>query len=337
LTAWKRILPLGVLIAIVAVFAIRNTQDLQEALRLFRSARPWPLAGAFAFQILYYLFATLTVAQCLRLVDFPQPFFGTLRATFLLIFVSRIVPGPAATGPAAMYFILGRRGLDRTRAAFVGPMFYAVDYAVFSGLLICGVAGAALRHQDIRGAAVGLPVLGLALGCAWVAIRFWNSPERLAAALCRLRDGAGHMLPGRFRLPESGPARVAAIVADMREHVTTHPGAGWKLAGAGTAMLLCDVATMSLCIIAFGPWLATSSFVLGFCLATLGAIVSFLPGGLGTFEVAMVLGFVGLGVPRPAALAATLAYRVIATWLPALLGLTAVGELTARGSGDVGE
>jgi phosphatidylglycerol lysyltransferase len=60
-----------------------------------------------------------------------------------------------------------------------------------------------------------------------------------------------------------------------------------------------------------------------------GAIVSILPGGLGTFEMAMILGFAGLGAPKPVAVAATLVYRVLATWLPAVPGVLVSGELTA--------
>lgn len=290
-----------------------------------------PLLGALAAQVLYYAFATLTVRQCLRLVDFELPFVRSLRATFLLIFVNRIVPGPAATGPAAMYVILGRRGLDKTRAAFVGPMFYAVDYAAFFLLFIAGVLCALLNRQDVRTASAAIPVAAVSVCISWVALAAWRRPDLVRVFLARWRDALNRLLAGlrvKARLPEDGPDHVARALLEMRDRLEHHPGIGWKMAFAGTAMLLSDVVTMALCFRAFGNAPSVSTALLGFCLATVGAIVSFLPGGLGTFEIAMVAGFTSLGVPKPVSLAATLTYRVIATWLPALLGVFASGELT---------
>ena len=327
----RRLLPLLFVLALIALFAFRNNHDLREAVRILHHARFGPLLGALAAQVLYYAFATLTVRQCLRLADFDLPFIRSLRATFLLIFVSRIVPGPAATGPAAMYLILGRRGLDKTRAAFVGPMFYAVDYAAFFLLLIVGVLSAALNRQDVRGAMAAIPVAGIAVVIAWIAVLAWRRPDRVCAFLTKWRDVLNRVAGGlrlKARLSADGPDHVAKSLTEMRDRLKRQPGIGWKMAFAGTAMLLSDVAAMALCLRAFGysPTLPTA--LLGFCLATVGAIVSFLPGGLGTFEIAMVAGFVSLGVPKPVALAATLAYRLIATWLPALLGVFASSELS---------
>ncbi|HEY3413612.1 MAG TPA: lysylphosphatidylglycerol synthase transmembrane domain-containing protein [Armatimonadota bacterium] len=330
MTGPRRLLPLIVVLALVALFAFRNNHELREAVRILQHARSGPLMWALAAQILYYAFATLTVRQCLRLVDFDIPFAQSLRATFLLIFVNRIVPGPAATGPAAMYLILGRRGLDKTRAAFVGPMFYAVDYAAFFLLLLLGVLSAILNRQDVRSAVAAIPIVGVAVVVAWAALRMWRRPERVRRFLTRWRDALNATLAGlrlKARLPANGPDHVAETVAGMRDRLDRHPGIGWKMGFAGVAMLLSDVVTMALCLSAFGYSPSVSTALLGFCLATVGAIISFLPGGLGTFEIAMVAGFGSLGVPRPVALAGTLAYRIIATWLPAALGVFASGEL----------
>lgn len=329
MTGRKRLVPLIFVGVAIALLALRHQHDLLEAIRLLHAARSVPIAGALACQCLYYLFATLTVNQCLRLVDFRLPFSQALRSTFLLIFVNRIVPGPAATGPAAIYVILGRRGLDRTKAAFVGPLFYAADYGAFFVLLLIGVLAAALRRQDVRPAAAAIPVAAVACLVTATVGRVWYRPDRLRRFLVRWRGTANRFLPAQLHIGEAGPANVANEVTVMRDRLRLYPGIGRGLAAAALAMLTCDVLTMAFCFSAFGYTPPPSTALLGFCLATVGAIVSFLPGGLGTFEMAMILGFVGLGSPKPVAVAATLVYRVIATWLPAVPGLFASGELSA--------
>lgn len=330
MTGRNRLVPIIVVALAIALLAYRHQHDIIDAVRLLRIAQPKSLAAAVGFQCLYYFFAALTVNQCMLMVDFRLPFAQTLKSTFLLIFVNRIVPGPAATGPAAVYVTLGRRGLDRTRAAFVGPLFYAADYAAFFVLLLVGVLAAVLRRQDVRSAEAAIPILGVALVVAGLAVMVWRCPDRLERSLVKWRVSFNRLLPQRLRASEEVPARIANAIRDMRERLRRHPGIGVALAAAALAMLVCDVLTMAKCFSAFGYAPSVGTAVLGFCLATVGAIVSFLPGGLGTFEMAMVLGFVGVGSPRPVAVAATLVYRVIATWLPAVPGLMASGELASK-------
>jgi uncharacterized protein (TIRG00374 family) len=320
---------LAALIA-VAALAIRSSGDARAALKLTERARLWPLAAALGFQFLYYVFAGLVVRQILLLVDFRAPFWWTVHATFLLIFVSRIVPGPALTGPALMYLLLERRGLSRARSAFVGPMFFVVDYGVFFVLLAAGLLALSTRHPLTRGDLAAVPLLAIAFGILVAVLWALRCPRRIEAVLrppARAANAALKALRLKARISESAPAQAAAAASEVRERWKSRPGLAVSIVSAGLAMLLCDVATMACVFRAFGVVLAPSTALLGFCLATVGALASILPGGLGGFEVAMVLGFVGLGAPRPAAIAATLVYRLIATWFPALPGLSAYRNL----------
>lgn len=335
---WMKWLILAALILLVAWFVRAHLPDLRAAGRLLVDARPWPLAAALLFQLLYYVCAAVVVRQCLRLVDFDAPFGWTLHATFLLIFVSRTVPGPAAAGPAAMYYLLEKRGLSKTRAAMVGPLFFAVDYGVFFLLLAVGLAATFLRGGAVEFSAVVpllLCVFAVAGLLAWLVARP-SRLERLLSGATRTLNRAAAALRLPWRIPSSAALSAVRSVTDMRHRLRAHPGIGVSLAASGAAMLLCDVACMASCFLAFDVWVGIGPAFLGFCLATAGALISVLPGGLGTFDAAMVAGFTSLGAPRPAALAATLAYRVLATWIPALLGVFAfrivLGAARRRGT-----
>ncbi len=87
-----------------------------------------------------------------------------------------------------------------------------------------------------------------------------------------------------------------------------------------------EIATIACCLVAFHAnkepgvaAVATLAVAAGaaYVAGNLAAIVSFLPAGLGAFEVAMgaTLHLVG-DVPLPEAALATLAYRLLSVWLP---------------------
>jgi uncharacterized protein (TIRG00374 family) len=336
MTGWKTWLVLALVLAFIALFAMSHAGDVRVAAHLLRTARPWPLAAALAFQALYYFFAALVVRQCLHLVDYDAPFSWTLQATFLLIFVSRIVPGPAATGPAALYFLLERRGVPKARSAIVGPLFYAVDYGIFAVLAVVGLGALALRGGGGTIAEAALPALGALLLGFTAALALLNRPAALEAALgwlARGLNGLLRLLRVKPRISTSMPREAAETLTEVRRRLRSRPVIGFLLAGFGLAMVLCDVASMACSFLAFGVWVGLPAAFLGYCLATAGAMVSVLPGGLGTFDAAMVLGFTGLGVSQAAALAATLAYRILATWLPALLGMAAWRAVAAPAAG----
>jgi Mg2+-importing ATPase len=326
MTGWKTWLVLALVILFIGLFAAGHAADVRVAARLLQTARPWPLVAALSFQALYYVFAALVVRQCLHLVDYDAPFGWTLQATFLLIFFSRIVPGPAATGPAALYYLLERRGVQKARSAIVGPLFFAVDYGVFFVLAAVGLAALVLRGGSGAVAKAAVPGLcALFLGFAAVPVLL-SRPGALEAALAWLARGLNYvfrLFRVKARISAAMPCDVMETISEMRRRLRSHPHIGILLACFGLTMVLCDVASMACSFLAFGVWVGVPVAFLGYCLSTVGAMVSVLPGGLGTFDAAMVLGFTGLGVPRAAALAATLAYRIIATWLPALLGMAA--------------
>lgn len=326
---WLRWYILAALIAAGVIFVQAHSADVAAARDLLNDARPLPLAAAVAFQFLYYFFAALVLREALRLVDFEAPFGWTLRAAFLLIFISRMVPGPAAAGPAALYYLLERRGLSKARSALVGPIFYAVDFGIFFILLAVGLGALVLRGDTVATAAAAPVLIVAALIGAWLA---WliHHPHRLEASVetvVRVGNGILRTLHIPWRAPGNGAARVAGAVRDARQRLRRHPGIGIRLVISGVAMLLSDVAGMTCCFLAFGVWNGISTSFLGFCIATSGALVSVLPGGLGTFDAAMVFGFTVLGAPRAQTLAATVVYRLLATWLPAALGFFAARAL----------
>ena len=108
----------------------------------------------------------------------------------------------------------------------------------------------------------------------------------------------------------------------------------WILARAGAWRLLIlflDGATLAAALAAIGHPLAIQDACLVTVLASAAASVSFLPGGLGSYEALSIALLISLGAPLEAAASATLLMRGFSFWLPMLPGLWfARKELAAR-------
>lgn len=326
------------LAALAGVFLVgfliaRYAEDWGSAFRLLGRAQLSWLLAAVAAQACYYLFAGILLHHCLRLVDYRPSFFWTLQAAFLLILLSRVLPGPGATGPAALYVLLERQGVSRSRSALVGPLFFAADYAVFLTILVGSAVWLALRGGVPFPPILAVGMLVLYALATLMVVLLLRHPESARPWIHNAGRGVNWlmaMLHLQWRVSDDMVEGMARTMLDLVIRWKAHPGLRWGFVLSAVAIPLCDAATMGLLFAAFGVFLPAPSLLLGYGIATLGSIVSVLPGGIGTFEAAMVLGFDGLGAPESATLAATLVYRGIATLLPALLGVFAVRLLLHR-------
>lgn len=86
---------------------------------------------------------------------------------------------------------------------------------------------------------------------------------------------------------------------------------------AAALIQVIDVAMVWVLFHAFTPQPPRLAVVAaGYALASALSLVSFIPSGLGVFEVSMTVVYHAAGVALPLASAVTLTYRVLSLWLP---------------------
>lgn len=73
---------------------------------------------------------------------------------------------------------------------------------------------------------------------------------------------------------------------------------------------LSEVATIYLAYLAIGQHVNPGAVILAYSVASFAGLVSVLPGGIGVYEALMTATFASAGVPKAAALSATLIYRI---------------------------
>jgi putative heme transporter len=228
----------------------------------------------------------------------------------------RLLPTAGLGGAAVTIWALRARGV---RGGEIGERllaFMLLIYAVYmSAMLAAGAAVGSGLVPVSTGRSLGILGAAVAIAVTATVLILFAAPARLAGALgattgrrsARLRSAGAQL-----------PVLRAALQRAWLELRRAHPA----LLGA-VAWWAFDLGVLVTMLRAFGVKLPIVAVVLAYFLGTLLNVVPVpgsLSGGLAGFLIA-------LGSPVGGAIAAVLAYRAIAVWLPAVPGLVSLGSL----------
>ena len=242
---------------------------------------------------------------------------------------SRIVPGGAATGLALQMRMLTDAGVKTTTAASgltaVSLLTTAVVLAlpVFSLPAILGGTPVAdsLESAAFVGAGVFvvMVVAGLALLFSDGLLRNVGRAVQGVGNVARRRRGEAPVTD----LPQRLTAERDLIRATLQEK-------WWVAVLAAVGRSLFDYLALLAALTAVGADPDPSLVLLAYVAATVLAMIPITPGGLGFVEAGLTATLALAGVPAPAAVVATLAYRLASYWLPLPAGLVAAAMFRHR-------
>jgi uncharacterized membrane protein YbhN (UPF0104 family) len=312
----------GALAAVAAtavVIAGGPLQAFADALGRALDADPRWVIGAAVFELLsfvgYVALLWLVGSRATPRLGFRASGYVTLGGAA----ATRLLPTGGVGGAALTIWAFRRAGLGARGATRTLLAFLVILYAVFLGAI--AVAGGAI--------ALGLvPADGpLALSAG-------------PAAAAALAIAAGLVLAARSRTlapdapaaaaPASRIARVRAAVGDTPAAIGTGVRDAIALVRSGDPRLLgalvwwgFDAAVLWAMLHALGAPPAFAVIVLGYFVGQVANTIP-IPGAVSGGMVGVLLAF---GVEPDLALASVLAYRAIAIWLPAPIGLAALNGL----------
>lgn len=228
---------------------------------------------------------------------------------------TRLLPTAGVGGAALTLWSLRRAGLGTRGATTTLLSFLVLQYAVFlgalataGGLLALGVAG----HAPVGVTAVPATAAALAIAAALVFAIRQPAPAAALAADASRPDRV------RARLREAR----GVLGAGVRDGVTLLRSGDLRLLGA-PAYWAFDAAVLWAMLEAFGVAPPIAVVVLAYFVGQVGNTLP-IPGAV-SGGMAGVL--IACGVPADLALVSVLAYRSIAIWLPAPIGLAALRPL----------
>jgi uncharacterized membrane protein YbhN (UPF0104 family) len=302
------VVAVGVVAVVVAEDPLRTFAD---ALGRALGADPRWVAAAAAFELLsfagYVALLWLVGSRAsarLNLAASAEVTFGGAAAT-------RLLPTGGVGGAALTIWALRRAGLGARQAVRTLLCFLVLLYAVFLASIALAGGAIALGLVDADGppALSAVPAAGAASAMAIALV---------LAAVSRRRAAA--------------PGVLLAIGAAVRDALGLLRSGDARLLGA-PAWWVFDCAVLWAMLHALGAPPAIAIVVLAYFLGQVANTIP-IPGAVSGGMVGVLLAF---GVEADAALASVLAYRALAIWLPAPLGLVALGSLrrtVARWSAD---
>lgn len=293
------------LLAGVVLLALTAAQGREFLTRLAHADPGW-VAAAALLQVFTYVAQGETWRLVARRTGWRLGLPLASGLSLAKLFTDQALPSAGVSGTVLMVQALRARGMPRV-ARLSGVIVTVVSF--HAAYVLCLAAGVAIAwtagelNPAMLTAAVlwaGLETVISAFGLKWA-----GRAPRASAWVARFR----FVRPG-FRFLAGADPR---LVRDVR------------LLAEATIYQLVIVALDTLTILALiwsvggeaPPHLVFAAFVFATLFKNLGVV----PGGLGTFEAASVLGLRAIGLPLPVALSATLLFRGLSFWLPMLPGL----------------
>jgi uncharacterized membrane protein YbhN (UPF0104 family) len=294
-----RALRIGVVFAATALlvgFGFRSRSLLSELGRLHQPDLRWLLLAVLA-QIGSLIAYALIVRELLRGGDLKARIAALLRATLGGIAMTASLPGGAVASTGYWYKLLRQEGAGRSLAAsaMVGSML-----AGLLSLACLFVAGVAAAGGQGPLAAVRLPILAGLAGAVLVAIALKG---HLAGTATRLIRRLAPGLPDGYALQRGSLLGIGLCAF-----------ANWLL----------DCGCLYVALHAVHASVPPQSILLTYTLAQLVASLPLLPGGGGTVEASLLIGFAAFHHTSGNVLAGVLLYRLICCWGLAPVGWFAV-------------
>ena len=270
---------------------------------------PFWFLGMFALQVGSYACMWVVQRLAIRIHRWGPVVTSQLASNSF----GRVVPGGVAAAGAMQYAMLVRAGVPGAAAAsgmtassvLVFGTLLALPVLAVPAIVTGATVDPGLLHAAIAGAVVFLAILVIGIGCV-----VWNRPLELIGDVAqRVRN--------RILRKREPVTDLAARLLRERDIVLEVLGRQWweaLLAAAGRWVL--DYLTLLAALYAVGAQPRASLVLLAFFAAQLLGTLPLTPGGLGFVEAGLTGTLALAGVSAAAAVVATLAYRIVAFWLP---------------------
>jgi uncharacterized protein (TIRG00374 family) len=313
----------GLILAALLVFTLLHLSEAQRFALLIERARPRWVLVALILQVATYVCAGAIWGAVAAFAGYRLRLLHLARLSVEKLSVDHIMPSGGMSGNVVVASAMRRLGLPASVAAEALIIDILAYYAAYA--FVAAMAFVALwAYHQVTAFVLSLMVAFTILLAAIPAGVWW---------LLRHRDWK----PG----PRLGRSRLVQSIVDALEGVSPDRIRRPRVLAIASALsltiFLLDSATLWSLLRATGTEVHELTAFVALVVGSLAGTISFLPGGLGSFEAGCAATLALLGVPIEAALTGTLFLRGLTLWLPMIPGiLLARGDLS-RSSASVSD
>jgi glycosyltransferase 2 family protein len=298
----------GLLLLGALFYAVTHYGELTHFLVLLRNIDPFWLLLAFFFQFGTYIALALVWQRALCGSGVHYPLHQLVPLAIAKLFADQAMPSGGISGIAFIVNAFRQRNVSRRLVMGVMLLSILSYYAAYVVVAALSLLILWLYH-DIHQWMVVLAgiffMVAVAVPGAILWVKKWGAQEELPAWLSRLPVISGML----------------ETFADVPDTMMLKPFLFIEVTLFQATIFLLDAATLWAMLYALGNSVSLLLAFPCFVLASIVAMLSLIPLGIGSFEATCVALLVMLGIMPETALAATLLLRGFTLWLPMIPGL----------------
>lgn len=314
-------LMMGLVIVIVLAFVLLRGDQLVDLVETMKKGAVVPLIAAVLTQLCKYFAQSFAYSYSFSAVEEEMDSRETLPLVFGTFFMNTIAPSLNMAGTTLVVDDAHRRGIPAGKATSAALL---MQMSVESGFMTIMIIGFVILeftgNLDPVWFLLGLVVVALVLAMGSIMVLGNKRPDLVMKAL-RPVERLVNRVRVRFKKEPLKPWIEGAVESfgDAAALIVKNPKTTAKVFGCSILASTCELACFCLVGIAFDVYIP-QALICGYVIATLFAMISITPQGVGVVEAALLVLFSSYGISGAAGMAIALVYRGLVFWMPFLIG-----------------
>ena len=330
-----RLLLIGLVIIIVCTVVFMRGDQLVELVETMKQGATLPLIAAICTQLGKYLSQSFAYSHCFKAVNERMKPRSTLPLVFGTFFMNTIAPSLNLAGTTLVVNDARKRGIEAGKATSAALLMQITIDGAFATIMISAFIMLALTvGLSPLWFLVGMLVIVLVSVMILIMVLGRRRPAIVLRALSPIERLVNSVLV-RFKKKPLNPwaGKLVTSFSDAAGLIGQNPRPTLEAYGCSIIASLCELSCFCLGGLAFGVT-SIEPLVCGYVVATLFAMISITPQGVGVVEAMVVVAFTAFGESSAAGMAIGLVYRGIVFWMPFIIGAILINVTKTFRGGD---
>lgn len=330
-----RLLLIGLVIIIVCAVVFMRGDQLVELVETMKQGATLPLIAAICTQLGKYLSQSFAYSHCFKAVNERMKPRSTLPLVFGTFFMNTIAPSLNLAGTTLVVNDARKRGIEAGKATSAALLMQITIDGAFATIMISAFIMLALTvGLSPLWFLVGMLVIVLVSVMILIMVLGRRRPAIVLRALSPIERLVNSVLV-RFKKKPLNPwaGKLVTSFSDAAGLIGQNPRPTLEAYGCSIIASLCELSCFCLVGLAFGVT-SIEPLVCGYVVATLFAMISITPQGVGVVEAMVVVAFTAFGESSAAGMAIGLVYRGIVFWMPFVIGAILINVTKTFRGGD---
>lgn len=320
----------GVVVVIVLAFIFMRGDQLVQLAEAIQTGSPLFIILAILAQLGKYFAQGFGFRACFDTVGEKITFKTGLSLVFGTFFVNTIAPSLNLAGTSLVVDTAHKQGISAGKATSAALLMQLCIDSGFTCIMILTFTVLSLTvGLDPGWLALGMLAIVLVGGLVTVMVLGGVRPDLVVRVLRPVERLVNRILV-KLKRESMGPwlERTVESFSGASTLIVKRPKKTLKAFACSLIASLFEITCFAMAGLAFGVQ-SPEPLICGYVVATLFAMISFTPQGVGVVEAACVVAFGLFGIDGASALVVVMVYRGIVFWMPFLIGAVVI-QLGAR-------